>query len=101
VDDFNVLHFFAREAVWRYEQLMSRAWREEGAYTGCFHATSVLAILDFAGCGGCSKKSFSSFCLHTYVVDKHLTDDGVLFGEKFGRVGWIDFVVLLMNGELE
>jgi hypothetical protein len=29
------------------------------------------------------------------------TDNGVLFGEKSGRVGWIDFVVLLMNGELE
>ena len=34
-------------------------------------------------------------------MGKHLTDDVVLFGEKFGRVGRIDRVVLFMNGELQ
>ena len=79
--DLYAPHLFPCESARGHERLESIAGRDEEnrnwAYAGCFHNTSVLAILDFTRCGGGSKKALSSFCLHVRVVDMHLTEESV------------------------
>ena len=86
--DLYSLHFFSCESARRDERLESLVERDEEnknwAYTGCFHAISALAILDFARFGGDSKISFSSFGPHVSVVDMHLTEEFIMV--EFGAV---------------
>lgn len=74
---------------------------EGGSYSQCFQAVSVLAIFEFARCGGGSNNSFFSCCLCSLVVDKHLTDELVVFLETIEYTLLVALGLFLKTGKVE